>query len=65
MTIWLDVPVGLPDVHALRHHVTIDMADASGGLDSGSPAKQSSEMEINAKRLNFLRLLQSYQKESN
>ena len=45
------LPVGLSDVHALRHHVTIDMADASGGLDSGSPAKgnQALEIEINAK----------------
>ena len=50
-TIWMGLPVGLSDVHALRHHVTIDMADASGGLDSGSPAKgnQALEIEINAK----------------
>ena len=51
MTIWSFLPVGLSDIRAVRYHVTIDMADASGGLDSGSPAKsnQALEIEINAK----------------
>jgi hypothetical protein len=49
----LNLPVGLPDVRALRHHVTIDMAEAPGGLDSGSPAKQQRYEYRELQRLKF------------